>query len=437
MKRRSFLRLLGGAAAVSVAPTIIKAQTLGRGGKAPSGKLNVGFIGAGGISHGHMQYVLGEPDLQLRWVCDVNKHVAANTVAMAEKRYADSRGEPTFKGIKHTGEFREVMADPDVDIIFNCTPDHWHALVLTAAADAGKDIYSEKPLSRTPAEGVAMVEAVRRSGIVCQIGSQQRSSGEFQRAIALARNGALGRIKRVVVGLPPGGGIPDFVSPEPQPIPPELDYDRWIGPSPYLPYLKERLDWNWRWRYEFAGGQLTDWINHHYDIAQLALGVNEEVPVAIKNISAEFHHHPIYNTAIRYSLEAHFAGGQLIEVSSGNPMGVRIEGEDGWVYVDRGVIEHSSPALRAMPLPTQGFSMGGGAVAHRKNFFDCVATRGTPRSPIAQAHTTAMAAHLANAAMRAGLSEIRWDPAAQRVVNAPDAERFLVCNYRSPWHLPA
>jgi hypothetical protein len=439
MNRRNFFRLLGGSAAIAALPNIVRAQTLGLGGTAASERITVGIIGCGGIHNGHREFVLNDPSLQLTWLCDVDEKHLSQSLKHSEDAYAQRDGTPSHKGIRSTRDFREVLADPGLDVVFVCTPDHWHALPVIAAANAGKHIYVEKPLSRTAAEGEAMVEAVRRSGVICQVGSQQRSSGEFIRAVGLARNGFLGRIHRVQVGLPGGGGVQNQVTPQPQSIPPELDYDFWVGPSPLLPYVSERVHFHWRWRYEFAGGQLTDWINHHYDIAQVALGVNEQIPVAIRRASAQFHTNPIYNTATRYAFDAHFATGEVIEVSSDFAMGIRLEGEHGWVYVNRDLIEFSSPTLRSAPLPSQGFTLSnasGGQTEHRRNFFECVRKRTVPRSPIDQAHKTAMSAHLANAAIRSGRSELKFDPAKNRIVAAPDADRFLSPNYRAPWHLP-
>jgi predicted dehydrogenase len=429
---------LGGTTAVAAGfPSIVRAQTLGLGGPAPSARLNVGFVGGGGISGGHIDHVLKDPSLQLVSICDVDRLVLEKRRAQISKHYAELAGTTSFAGPSTHTDFLELVNDPSIDALFVCTPDHWHALVLIHAARAGKSVYCEKPLSRTAAEGLAMVEAVRRSGVVCQIGSQQRSSREFQRAITLVRNGSLGRIRRVQVGLPGGGGVQQIVSTAGQPVPATLDYERWVGPSPFLPYVEDRLHWNWRWCYEFAGGQLTDWINHHYDIAQVALGLSDELPVAIRDASAVFHTNPIYNTATSYSFTAHYAGGQVIEVSSSYPMGIRFEGEEGWLHVNRGIADFSNPALRSAPLPSQGFSIDGGLSNHRQNFFDCIKSRARTRSPIDQAHKTAMVAHLANSAMRAGLSEVRWDAAAGRIAGAPAAERFLSPTYRSPWHLPA
>lgn len=435
MQRRTFLRTLGSAAvAAAGAPLILRADALS-GPAAPSNRLNVGFIGHGGISWGHLREVLADPTLQIRWLCDVDATHLDNALKTAERSYAERAGTTSYAGLRTTGDFREVVTDPEVDIVFVLTPDHWHALPVIMAARAGKDIFCEKPLSRTLEEGKVMLEAVTRAGIVSQVGNWQRSKPEFKRLIQLVRNGALGRIQRVRVGLPAVGGSRDVaVSAAAQPVPEELDYEMWVGPAPYLPYVKERTHFHWRWRYEFAGGQLTDWINHHFDIAQVALGVSEEDPVRISDAHATFHTNSIYNTATHYSFTAHYAGGQTIEVSSEFPMGVRIEGTEGWVYSNRGSIEHSSPALRALPMPAQGYQLGEGG--HDANFFECVRTRAVSRGQFLHAYHSANVAHLANAALRAGYRELRWDAAAHKVIGAPDAQRFLTANYRAPWHLP-
>lgn len=432
MNRRQFLGVVGCSAVACSFPSIVKSQTLGLQGTAPSNRLTVGIIGLGVISRGHLTYVLNSPELQLVAICDVDRSVLKANRKFIDKYYADHGG--SSAGLKEHTDFLAVVNDPSIDIIFNCTPDHWHALTLLHAARAGKSIYSEKPLCRTPAEGYAMVAEVERSGVVCQIGSQQRSSSEFQRAISLARNGDLGQIKRIKVVLPSGGGLQGIKTAAPQSVPSSLDYERWVGPSPLLPYVAERVHYNWRWCYEFAGGQLTDWINHHYDIAQLALGVSDEMPMAIRDIHAEFHTSPIYNTATQYSFTAVYSGKRQIEVSSQGQGGLTIEGDQATVFVTRGRSEFSRPSHRAIALPTQGFNLG--PSDHRRNFIDCIRKGTRPRSPIDQAHKTAMVAHIANAAMRAGLGEVQWDD-TKRTVSSPAAARFLHSTYRAPWCLPA
>jgi predicted dehydrogenase len=434
MKRRTFLRLAGVAAVPFIIPTRVFGQT------APSRRLNVGSIGSGNQWRGHCDFVLGNPNLQLTWICDVDAEHTKQNVDKIQDRYAKDSGMSSYKGVKTTDDYRELLADKDLDIVWICTPDHWHALPAILAAQSGKHIYVEKPLARTVAEGRAMVNAVQRSGVVCQVGCQQRSGWEFQRAITLTQNGALGKIKTVRVGLPGGGGDRGIKQIVAEPIPDGFNYQMWLGPTPDVPYMKKRIHWDWRWNYNYGGGQLTDWINHHYDIAQLALGVSEQAPVAIKNAQAEFGDSPLYDTASKYSFEAHYANGQVIEVSSSGCFngrgGVYIEGEKGWIWTDRGRIEYSSPALQNMALASDGYTFLGKSSDHRQNFIDAIMNGTTSRAPIRHAYFTALAAHLANAAFRAGISELKWDPATERVTNSADAERFMAPNYRGPWTLP-
>jgi predicted dehydrogenase len=439
MQRRSFLKLLAASSAAIAFPSIVRADTLGLNGKvAPSNRLALGFIGIGNQGGGHFHGELGDPLVQVVGLCDVDQLKVQAGKAAVETAYGAQKASGTYKGCFLTGDFRELIARPEIDAVWISVPDHWHALPVIHAAQAGKDIYAEKPLSLTIPEGQAMVSAVQDSGVVCQIGSQQRSSGEFQRAVQLARNGLLGKITRVQVGLPGGISVRGKRPVAPmakQDVPATLDYNMWLGPAPYAPYYAERLDWNFRWCFDYSGGQLTDWIGHHFDIASWALDVTHTGPVAIKNASAVFATDPIYNTATDYSFEAHYANGTMFEVSSKNRSGVRIEGTDGWVYVTRGTIEFSDPELGRVAFPSTGFCLTPGS--HTKNFLDCVQSRQTPICPIDQALRTVSVAHLANAAFRTGRSELQWDPDKQEVIDAPDAAALLQRAYRSPWQLPA
>jgi predicted dehydrogenase len=370
----------------------------------------------------------------MTWICDVDSNRVKKALDQANDIYAKRDGVTTYTGIKTTDDFRNVLADPDLDVVWVCTPDHWHALCVTHAARAGKHIYTEKPLARTIEEGRAMVQAVERSGVVAQVGSQQRSDSGFQRAISLARNGTLGKIQSIQVGLPGGaGGSAPWTQQE---VPPELNYDMWLGPAPYVPYVSQRVHYEWRWNYDYAGGQVADWINHHYDIAQFAAGVNGQAPIAIRKSWAEMGTNPLFNTANKYFFEAHYTGGEVIQVSSTFRGGVRIEGDKGWVIVDRGGMEYSSPSLQNLVLPSDGFVMPGGKVDHRSNFIESILSRTTPRSPVRDSYYIAMVAHLANASFRANISELLWDPVAEKVTNSTEAQRFLAANYRGPWSLP-
>ncbi len=436
MQRRSFLKLLAASSAAVAFPSIVRAETLGLNGKtAPSNRLTLGFIGVGSQGGGHFGGELGDKLVQVNGICDVDASRVQKAKQKLEAVYGAQIASGAYKGCFCTGDFRELIARPDIDAVWISVPDHWHALPVIHAAQAGKDIYAEKPLSLTISEGQAMVRAVQQSGVVCQIGSQQRSGGEFQRAVQLTRNGLLGKITRVQVGLPGGAGANLKAPMLPQQVPEGFDYDMWLGPAPLAPYYKERCHYEFRWSLDYSGGQLTDWIGHHFDIASWALDLTHTGPVAIKNATAKFATGPLYNTASDYSFEAHYANGTVIDVSSKNRNGLRIEGADGWVYVNRGVSEFSSPELAKASFPSNGFRLA--ATNHTKNFFDCVQSRQTPICPIDEALRTVSVAHLANAAFRTGRSELQWDPDKQEVIDAPDAAGLLKRAYRSPWALPA
>jgi predicted dehydrogenase len=435
MKRRSFLKLLASSSAALAFPSIVRAETLGLNGKiAPSNRLALGYIGLGNQGGGHFRSDLHNSSIQTNALCDCDGEHLQAALKDLQAAYADQATAGTYKGCFTTGDFLELVARPDIDAVWISVPDHWHALPLIHSAQAGKDVYLEKPLSLTISEGQAMVRAVQDSGIVCQIGSQQRSGSEFQRAVQLVRNGFLGKITRVQVGLPPGSG-PGISAPmAAQQVPATFDYERWLGPAPEAPYYKERIHWNWRWILDYSGGQLTDWIGHHFDIASWAMDVTHTGPIAIRNAEAGFVTGPLYNTADPFSFEAHYANGTVIEVSTKNRGGVRIEGTEGWLWVNRGQIEFSSPELGTLPLPTNGFRLE--AVDHTRNFLDCVKSRQTPICPIDEALRTVSVAHLANACFRTGRKELQWDPDKQEVIDAPEADSLLRRAYRSPWQLP-
>jgi predicted dehydrogenase len=310
---------------------------------------------------------------------------------------------------------------------------------MIAAVNAGKDVYVEKPAATSIPESRAMVEAARRTGAVVQVGGQQRSSGYFQRGVELVRNGFLGKVNKVTVGLPQGISIRggSYATPMPaQTPPPSFDYDFWLGPAPYVPYYAERCDWNWRWSYDYGGGQVTDWVSHHYDIALWAMGLNNEAPVEILNATAEFAPpNPLFNTATKYQFDARYANGQILNVVSGGS--VRFDGENGWVDCSRAGVTYSGPHLKQAIIPAEGFRCGVEGQSHMENFLSCVRSRTTPIHPIWDAHHAASMAHLANAAFRSGLSQVKYDRDSEQIVGNPSANALLRRAYRGPWMLPA
>lgn len=439
MNRRSFLQMMALTSGSAMFPSLLRAAGTSFARKSPNDRITIGLIGCGQMGRGDMSQALSSVDAQVIAVCDVNGAHAQAAKEQAEQRYATEKASGTYKGCDTYRDFRELLARPDLDAVIIGTPDHWHALTMIAAVNAGKDVYVEKPASPSIPESRAMVEAARRTGAVVQVGGQQRSDYYFQRGVELVRNGFLGKITRVLVSLPQGrnerGG--PFVTPLAlQTPPPDFDYNFWLGPAPFVPYYKERCDWNWRWSYDYGGGQVTDWVSHHYDIGVWAMGLNTEAPVEIINATAEFGPpSPLFNTATRYAFQARYANGQVIDVMPGSS-GVRFEGENGWVECNRNANVHSSVQLTNVIIPSDGFRCGVENQSHMANFLACVRSRTTPIHPIWDAHYASSMAHLANAAFRSGRSQVKYDRATEQIIDDPDANALLHRAYRGPWVLP-
>jgi predicted dehydrogenase len=439
MKRRSFLRMMALTSGSAMFPTLLRAAGTPVLRKSPNERITVGLIGCGGQGRSDMSGALASANAQVIAVCDVNDSHAMEAKQQVEQRYASEKASGSFKGCDTYRDFRELLARPDLDAVIIGTPDHWHALTMIAAVNAGKDVYVEKPVATSIPESRAMVEAARRTSAVVQVGGQQRSSAYFQRGVELVRNGFLGKITKVTAGLPQGRsekGGPFNTPLAPQTPPPDFDYELWLGPAPFVPYYKERCDWNWRWSYDYGGGQVTDWVSHHYDIGLWAMGLNGEAPVEILNATAEFGPpSPLFNTATKYQFQARYSGGQIIDVVPGGS--VRFEGENGWVECSRSGVVYSGANLKSAIIPSDGFHCGVAGQSHMENFLSCIRTRETPIHPLWDAHYAASMAHLANAAFRSGLSQVKYDRGAEQIIGDPSANALLHRVYRDPWVLSA
>ncbi|HYO82975.1 MAG TPA: Gfo/Idh/MocA family oxidoreductase, partial [Bryobacteraceae bacterium] len=277
MNRRDFLQ----SSAAAVAPLAVSASALGQTGRpSASNRVNLAVIGTGNQGIGDLRGFLRDERVQVVAVCDVNKMspgywdggMGGRDVARSfvEWHYGRDRRSGSYKGCDTYSDFREVLRRKDVDAVLIALPDHWHSIPAILAAKAGKDIYGEKPLSLTVAEGRAMSNAVKQNKRVFQTGSQQRSNARFRKACELVRNGRIGKLHTVTCGLP--GGTPDFSKvahrTEPEPVPEGFDYEMWLGPAPQAPYAPARCHVNYRWVFDYSGGQITDWGGHHPDIAQ-------------------------------------------------------------------------------------------------------------------------------------------------------------------------
>lgn len=434
MKRRDFLKAVPIAfAGVAGFPTIVKAATLGREGAVPpSDKIVMAGIGFGMQGIPNMRAFLQKDEVQWVAVCDLDKEHLAQAQGIVNQHYGN-----TACATYH--DFRELFARGDLDAVSLAVPDHWHAILSISAARAGLDIYGEKPFSHSLKEGRAMCDAVKRYGRIWQTGSWQRSVDNFHRACELVRNGRIGKILRVEVGLP--AGHYDFARTFGQwtlgAPPRDLDYDFWVGPAPYVPYCKARVHMNWRWNMDFGGGQLMDWVGHHLDIAHWGLGFDLSGPVEIQG-RGEFPLTGIYNSATRYWVDAKYAEGTPFVLAGGYDEiqgGTKWIGEYGWIWVDRGGFE-------TQPAYLVNETIGPNEVRliksrdHYQNFLDSVRNRALTIAPAEVAHRSASVGHLGVIAIETG-RKIKWDPATETISGDAEATRLLNRAYRSPWQIPA
>lgn len=443
MCRRDFLSIATTAAATSIIP----ASALGKARQAaPSERIRVGAIGLGSRGFNLIDDLLREEDAQIVAVCDVDSlhyrdrpwgkglaHGCQPAKKKIEDYYAKQASTSQFRGVSVHSDYRELIARDDLDAVVVATPDHWHALVAIAALRGGKDVYCEKPLSHTFAEGQAICREVSARNAVFQVGSQQRSGAEFRKAVELVLNGHLGKVETVEVGLPSGYAEPmgDVKIEEP---PEHLDYELWCGPAAKLPYMRARHHRWWRGHRAFGGGVLMDWIGHHNDIAHWALGVDRSGPRVVEAVGWTFPETEVYNTPHHYQIRCEYPGGIVSKISDTNPVGTKWIGEDGWVFVTRGRLQASNPRWTNTDfIPGEirvGFSAG-----HMRNFLDCIKTREECVAPAAIAHRSITPGHLGYVSQAMGRA-LRWDAEAERIVDDDEADKALnSLAFRKPWTL--
>lgn len=430
--RRQFLKGAAGAASAVVAfPSLIPASALGNAGNvAASNRIVMGCIGVGSQGHGNMRGFLGKRQVQVVAVCDVDKRNNSRAKQTVDKQYGNS-------DCKTYLDFRDVIERKDIDALSLALPDHWHSIPVIMAARAGKDMYGEKPLARTIREGRAMVDAVHRYGRIWQTGSWQRSVRNFHRGCELVRNGRIGKIHKVEVGLPTGGpgGKPTVQTP-----PSELDWDFWLGPALWRPYMKfsdRAPHWDWRWIMDYSGGQLTDWAGHHIDIAHWGLGFDDTGPVEIEG-KGVYPKDGVYDAPTAYKFTCKYANGITMIVANDRQqpkgMGTVWYGEKGWVHVNRG------DKLDAEPKSILNETIGPNETKlyesqdHQRNFLDCVLSRQKTITPIETAHRSISVGLLGEIGMLTG-AKLKWDPDKEIFLNNENANRMLSRPMRGPWHL--
>ncbi|MCY3020808.1 MAG: Gfo/Idh/MocA family oxidoreductase [Planctomycetota bacterium] len=419
--RRTFLtRFAVGAATVSIVPRSVLG---GPGQVPPSERIGLGFVGVGRICQGHLSWAAASPDIHVVAVCDLD----SNRLEAARKKFADCVG---------CGDYRELLARNDIDAVLIATPDHWHVPVAVHAARAGKDIYVEKPLSLTIAEGRILSDTVRRYGRVLQVGSQQRSDTLFRHACELVRNGKIGELKTIQVGI---SGEPQGKLCPPEPVPQELNYEMWLGQAPFKPYTENRVHPRkgfdrpgWLRILDYGSGMITGWGAHHLDIAQWGLGTETSGPVEIIG-TATFPKDGIWDVAMTFHMEYTYPRGVKMICDSSLPNGVRFEGTDGWVFITRGSEKAGNEALLKWVAGPKDIHLYR-STNHHGNFVECIRTRRDPIASVEIGHRSATMCHLGHIATLVNRT-LRWDPVQEHFIDDPEADRLLSRPMREPWRL--
>lgn len=443
LTRRDFARtslFAGGAFAAGLLPRHL------RGAAAPNNRIRVGQIGCGRIAQGHdMPAVLHAGLADYVAVCDVDSRRAADGQALVEKFYREK--EVPVPTVRRYGDYRELLARPDIDAIVISTPDHWHAEPALAAIQAGKDVYLQKPMTMTHAEGLLLRAAVQKSGRIFQLGSQQRSSAQFRRACELVRSGRVGRLRRVEIGLPIDPTAPDEPT---QPVPATLDYDRWLGPTSAEPYTEQRVHPQsgydrpgWLRHEAYCLGMITGWGAHHYDILHWALDAELSGPSRVEG-RADFPRNKIWNVHGAYRVELTYPRGVQAVVSDTFPNGLKFIGDEGWIFVSRGSVATKDPSVprgRLRPLDASNEKLldpAGVSVAltrseeHHLNWLECVRSRQTPLVPAPVAHRANAACMASWIAMKLG-RPLAWNVTTERFDNDEAANALLARPERAPY----
>lgn len=410
ISRRSFL----GKAAVLSAFTIVPRHVLGGAGfLAPSDKITLGFIGCGKQAFGLKGAFLGTGESEILGASDVYGH----------KLKAFLSG---MNSCKAYPDFRDLLAAREIDAVVIATPDHWHGVMAVKAAAAGKDIYCEKPLSLTVAEGREMVKATRKYNRVFQTGSMQRSWKEFRDAAELVKGGYIGNIKTIKVSV---GGPPVPYHLQPLPVPEDLNWDFWLGPNAYAGYhpdlapaLKDEFWGRWRLYKEFGGGGMTDWGAHMFDIAQWALDMDQSGPNEVIAPDGKDYPHLTYR----------YANGITMTHEDFGTNAVRFIGSEGQIDVERGRLT-TNPASLKDKIPAGGLGLVYKSTDHYKDFFDAMRKRTRPVCDVETGHRTATVCNIGNIAYALKRS-LKWDPVKERF-NDKEANLLLSRKLRKEWSI--
>lgn len=444
VSRRQFLETSVKATALTTLaigiPSIVPSSVFGK--NAPSNRINIGAIGTGRISRGHDMPGVWKSDFtQIIAVCDVDTKRAAEGKQLVNEYYSKRDGKP-FDGVKEYHDYRELINNKDIDAVLISTPDHTHAMIAVAAARAKKHMYMQKPASLTISEGRFVADEIKKSGVKFQIGSQQRSSEQFRYAAELVRNGRIGDLKTVQVGLP---GDPSGEEEPEMPIPKNLNYDMWLGSTPWVYYTEKRVHPQvgydrpgWLRCEQFGAGMITGWGSHHIDSAHWGMGMEKSGPVEIWG-KAEFPKSGLWDVHGIFRTEALYDNGVRMIVSNELPNGVKFEGSKGWIFVTRGnyqatasdpvnsdgtkPLDASDPKIIKSVIGPNEFHLPV-SNNHHVNWLEAIRDNKEPIAPVEEAHRSCSACLLHHIAMKVD-RKIYWDPKTERFKNDDEANSML------------
>lgn len=451
MKRRKFLKNTATTiAGTLVMPTIVPATVFGK--QAPSNKIHIGQIGCGRIARSHDIAETIQFDIaRFVAVSDVDSNRMADGKTLIEEFYKNKTGQHAYMDVKMYADYKEMLQDPGIDAIIISTPDHWHAQPAIEAALAGKHIYLQKPNSLTVEEGRLMSDIVHRQGVVLQIGTQQRSMPQFRIAAELVRNGRIGQLHTVKIGLPGDPSGPD--APE-MPIPENLNYDMWVGPTPMVPYTEigvhPQNDYGrpgWLRIEQYGSGMITGWGQHHFDSAAWGMDTEYTGPISVEAI-AEFPRSGLWDVHGDFMVKSEYENGIIMFTSGGYPNGIRYEGSEGWIFVSRGsyvasasdpvqanasrsALDASDPRILKSEIKPHEINLTR-SDNHHGNWLDAIAERKQPICNVETGHRACTVCLISHIAMKIP-GRLEWDPKTEKFRNNDLANSMLRRPQRYPY----
>ena len=449
LSRRRFLKASAlGAAGALAGPLIVPSSLFGQ--RSPGKKIQIAQIGCGRIARDmDLPGILKHDLARIIAVCDLDSKRVAEGKQFVENYYAKKTGSAAAVTVKTFTDYRELLQLPGIDAVAISTPDHWHAELVIAAALAGKDVYVQKPLSMTLAEGRAVSEIIRAKGRIFQIGSQQRSNKQFRTGCELVRNGRIGKLHTVKIGLPsdPSGAVePDM------PVPPNLNYDMWLGPTPQVPYTEKRVhpqhDYSrpgWLRIDSYCLGMITGWGSHHVDIAHWGMDTEHTGPLEIEG-RATFPQSGLWNVHGDYHIEAKYASGVNLIIDHTFTNGVEFQGENGWIFVSRGggqatasdPASKTGKALAASDEKILSSKIGAQETHlyvsndHHLNWLESIQSRQPAVTTAEVAHRSTSTCILSWISMKLG-RKLRWDPVKEEFVGDAEANAMRSRLERKPY----